>query len=123
MTNVITEIATRKPSALAKSIKVSDVVSVGSPAQTNTMELVAPIINENINRVLLELYFIVSHENVANCGVNQPLVENILPPYIASVGIELGGGKGHVVHDLTVQSTDFSICALTRLSEINLAVL
>ncbi|MGB5331374.1 MAG: hypothetical protein WBM80_03055 [Woeseiaceae bacterium] len=58
MTNVTAEITTKKPNALAKSFRTSDVFSAGRLAHINTMAFVAPIITEKTSRLLLALYLI-----------------------------------------------------------------
>lgn len=73
MTNTSAEVVNQKPSAVAKSAKFSLIVSFGKPAQTKTTAEEPPIIMARISRVLLGLYFIVSHEEAASYGGNQPL--------------------------------------------------
>jgi hypothetical protein len=57
--NVSADTISHALTALASSRNVSVNVSVGSPAQTNTMAEDPPMITARMNRFLLALYFMV----------------------------------------------------------------
>ena len=77
MTKVIAEVTSQKPNALTRSVKVSDVVSVGNSVQTKAMEVDAPIITAIINRVLFVLDLIASISVSGCCGSVAALQDNI----------------------------------------------